>query len=157
VNRYAKDDVVLIYGRESVDQEDLRISVDRQLKKGRSYAAERWPGATVLTFRDDDISAAKSGVRRSGFDALLHELRARPKGRVVGVWSNEQSRLTRLGGTAWDDLRVVFHIAGLREVHTSLQGVIGIEPGNSLACRIYSVIDSEFAERTKVSRSWRCP
>ena len=104
----------------------------------------------MLTFRDDNISAGKPGVKRPGFDRMLHELRSRPKGRVVGVWANEQSRLTRLGETSWDDLRVIFNMAGLNEVHTGIQGIIGIRPGNSMAGRIYAVVDSEFSERTKV-------
>jgi DNA invertase Pin-like site-specific DNA recombinase len=147
---YTEDDVVLVYGRESRDPKDQRISVDRQLKKGCEYAARQWPGAIVLSFRDDDITGSKPEVVRPGFEKMLHELRRRPKGTVVGVWANEQSRLTRAGETGWDDLRVVLNMAGLNEVHTGIQGIIGIEPGNSLAGRLYAVIDSEFAERTKV-------
>jgi DNA invertase Pin-like site-specific DNA recombinase len=139
-----------VYGRASSDPDDLKISVDSQLKKGVRYAAEHWPDAEVHTFRDDDITAAEPGVIRPDFERMLRELRSYPKGSVVGIWANEQSRLTRLGETSWDDLRVILNMAGLVEVHTGLQGVIGIAPGNSLAGRIYAVVDSEFAERTKV-------
>lgn len=141
--------VVFIYGRASSDPDDLRISVDGQLKKGRRYAANTWPNAEVREFRDDNITAADKGVVRPDFERMLRELRLQPKG-TVAIWANEQSRLTRLGETSWEDLRVIFNMAGLTEVHTSLQGIVGIAPGNSLAGRLFAVIDSEFAERIKV-------
>src|SRR3954466_14966975 len=96
----------LVYGRASADPSDQRISVDRQVKLGTARALQLWPGAEVRVFRDDAIPAADPTVHRPGFAAFLAAIRSARKGEIVGVVVNEQSRLTRQGTGAWDELVV---------------------------------------------------
>jgi DNA invertase Pin-like site-specific DNA recombinase len=140
---------VLIYARASSDPDDKRISVDRQLKLCAKRAHELWPGAEVKTFRDDDLSAADPNVARPGYEAFVGELRSARKGEIVGIVVNEQSRLTRQGTGAWDDLVVTLSKAGITKVETLSAGTISVEPGNRLTGRLLAVIDAEEVERTK--------
>src|SRR5262245_40081780 len=139
----------LAYARASSDPDDQRISVDRQLKLCVAKGHELWPDAEARTFRDDDITAAKPGVVRPGFDAFLAAVRAAAPDELAGVIADAQSRLTRLGETGWDDLVVTFSLAGLTEVQTLKAGAVSVEPGNRLGGRIMAVIDAEEVERTK--------
>src|SRR4051812_1688478 len=103
----------LVYARASSDPKDQRISVDRQVKLATARGHDLWPDAEARVFRDDDVTAAKEGVRRPGFEAFCAAVRSARKGELVGVVVNEQSRLTRLGEVGWDDVVVMLTKAGL--------------------------------------------
>lgn len=138
----------IVYARASSDPKEQRISVDRALKLCSDRARELWPDADVVTFRDDDLTAADPDVYRPGFAAVLSEIRAARRGDLVGIVVTEQSRLTRQGTHAWDDLVITLTMAGLTKVDT-LSGPVSVEPGNRLSGRIIAVVDAEEVERTK--------
>ena len=81
--------------------------------------------------------------------AFLTAVRAARKGEIVGVVVNEQSRLTRQGTGAWDELVVTLTKAGVTKVETLRAGPVSVEPGNRLVGRILAVVDAEEVERTK--------
>lgn len=139
----------IVYGRASADPSDQRISVDRQIKLCTARAEELWPGAEVRVFRDDAITAADPNTYRPGFAAFLTAIRSARKGDIAGVVVNEQSRLTRQGTGAWDELVVTLTMAGVTKVETLRAGAVSVEPGNRLVGRILAVIDAEEVERTK--------
>jgi DNA invertase Pin-like site-specific DNA recombinase len=141
--------VALVYGRASADPSDQRISVDRQVKLGTARALDLWPDAEVRVFRDDAITAADPNVHRPGYAAFLAAVRAARKGEIAGVVVNEQSRLTRQGTGAWDELVVTLTKAGVTKVETLRAGPVSVEPGSRLVGRILAVVDAEEVERTK--------
>jgi DNA invertase Pin-like site-specific DNA recombinase len=138
----------LIYARASSDPSDQRISVDRQVKLCTARAEELWPSAEVRVFRDDGITAADPDVHRPGFAGFLEAVRIARKGAIAGVVVNEQSRLTRQGTGAWDELVVTLTRSGVTKVETLRAGPISVEPGSRLAGRILAVVDAEEVERT---------
>jgi len=138
---------VLIYGRASSDPKDLRISVDHQLTRGTRFATQHWPEAEVLTFRDDDLSAAKPGVVRPGFENFRHAVRTLPKGSIVTVVVNEQSRLTRLGERSWEDIVVLLGVAGVETVYSLKEGPISVKAGSRLIGKLLAAVHQETAER----------
>jgi DNA invertase Pin-like site-specific DNA recombinase len=140
----------LVYARASSDKSLQRISVDRQIKLCTARAADMWPDAAVRVFRDDAITAADPNVYRPGFADFLTAVRAARKGELAGVVTNEQSRLTRQGTGAWDDLVVTLTKAGITKVETLRSGPVSVEPGNRLVGRLLAVVDAEEVERTKV-------
>jgi DNA invertase Pin-like site-specific DNA recombinase len=141
--------LVLIYARASKDPKEQKISVDRQLKLCSERAQQLWPDAEIKPFRDDGITAADPGVHRPGFAGFLSEVRAARQGEIVGDVVNEQSRLTRQGNGAWDDLVVTLTKAGVTKVETLRAGPVSVEPGDRLVGRLLAVIDAEEVERTK--------
>jgi DNA invertase Pin-like site-specific DNA recombinase len=142
-------DTALVYARASADKSDLKISVDRQIKLCTARAADLWPAADVRVFRDDAITAADPRAYRPGFAAFLAAVRSARKGELVGIVTNEQSRLTRQGEGAWDELVVTLTRAGVTKVETLRNGPISVEPGNRLVGRMLAVVDAEEVERTK--------
>src|SRR5208282_2814077 len=104
--------------RASSDPKDQRISVDRQVKLCSARAADLWPDAQIRVFRDDAIKASDPSVHRPGFADFLTAIRTAKKGELAGVIANEQSRFTRLGTGAWDELAVALTRAGITEVQT---------------------------------------
>jgi DNA invertase Pin-like site-specific DNA recombinase len=144
-----KRPVALVYARASSDPSDQRISVDRQVKLCTARAETLWPDAEVRVHRDDGISGADPNAQRPGFAAFLLDVRTARKGELVGVVVNEQSRLTRQGAGAWDELVVTLSKAGVTDVQTLRAGPISVEPGNRLVGRMLAVIDAEEVERGK--------
>src|SRR5262245_18679812 len=108
----------LIYARASSDPNDQRISVDRQIKLCTARALDLWPTAEVRVFRDDAITGADPNVHWPGFADFLRAIRTARPGTIAGVVVNEQSRLTRQGEHAWDDLVVTLTKAGITKVET---------------------------------------
>ena len=139
----------LVYARFSNDKTDQKISVDRQVKLCTARAADLWPAAEVKVFRDDSISGSDPTAHRPGFEQFLGAVRSARKGEIVGVVVNEQSRLTRQGTNAWDDLVVTLTKAGITKVDTLRQGPISVQPGSRLVGRMLAVVDAEESERTK--------
>lgn len=70
-------------------------------------------------------------------------------GEIVGIVANEQSRLTRQGDGAWEQLVVTLTKAGVTKVETLRNGPISVEPGNRLVGRLLAVVDAEEVERTE--------
>lgn len=140
---------VIVYARASSDPKEQRISVDRALKLCTERAHDLWPGAEVRSFRDDAITAADPNVYRPGFAEMLGAVRAARRGELLGIVVTEQSRLTRQGTGAWDDLVVTLTKAGLTKVETLRGGPVSVEPGNRLVGRLLAVVDAEEVERTK--------
>jgi DNA invertase Pin-like site-specific DNA recombinase len=73
--------IAAIYARKSTDQAgagDKSESVERQLVRGRAYAATKgWKVADAHVYVDDGISGAEFGDRRPGLARLLNALRPR--------------------------------------------------------------------------------
>lgn len=137
---------VAIYTRASVDRDDRRISVDRQVERCEAYAADRFPGLPVLRFGDNNRSGSDASVDRPGYRALLAAIRA---GEVAQLVVHEQSRLTRIPAE-WDALLALLTRAGVVEVHTVLKGVVPAAPGARVLGRIMSVLDADESERVKL-------
>jgi DNA invertase Pin-like site-specific DNA recombinase len=138
----------LIYARASADKSDQKISVDRQIKLCTARAADLWPDVEIRSFRDDGVTAANPDVQRLGFDSFVSALRSAPKGSIVGVVVNEQSRLTRQPAQ-WNELVVTLSKAGVTKVETLRAGPISVEAGNRLVGGILALVDAEEVERTK--------
>lgn len=49
---------VALYARISRDPAEQRVGVDDQLRRLTAYAAATWPGAEVVAWDDNDITAA---------------------------------------------------------------------------------------------------
>jgi DNA invertase Pin-like site-specific DNA recombinase len=141
--------VALVYARASNDPTDQRISVDRQVKLCSARAQQLWPDAEVRVHRDDGRSAADPNVQRPGYASFLADVRSARTDELAGIVVNEQSRLTRQGNSAWDELVVTLTKAGITQIETLRSGPISVEPGNRLVGRILAVIDAEEVERTK--------
>jgi DNA invertase Pin-like site-specific DNA recombinase len=138
---------VLIYARASSDPKDLKVSVDHQIVRGERYTAEHWPTAKVLVFRDDDLSAAKPGVVRKGFNDFRQAVLTLPKGSIVGIVVNEQSRLTRLGERSWEEIIGLLTVAGVATVHSLKEGQISVQEGSQLVGNLLASIHQDTAAR----------
>ena len=114
--------VVAVYCRISIDKSGRREGVEAQERWGREYAAERWPGAVVRVFVDNNLSAARDD-RRPGYEALRAAVRA---GEITHVWTVEQSRLERRKAP-WFELAAELIAAGIDEVHTRRDGLVRLD------------------------------
>ena len=137
---------VAIYARASLDRQEKRISVDRQVARCRDLAAERFPGQPVTVFEDNNLSGSDPEVHRPGYAALLAAIR---QDAVSNLVVHEQSRLTRQPAI-WDELVVTLTRAGIDQVATVQQGVIPVAPGGRLLGRILAVVDAEESERIRL-------
>jgi DNA invertase Pin-like site-specific DNA recombinase len=137
---------VAIYARASLDRDEQRISVDRQIARCQELACERFPGHAVAVFEDNNLSGSNPEVHRPGLEALLAAVR---RNEVHEIVVHEQSRLTRQPAQ-WDELVVALTRAGIDQVHTVQQGVIPVAPGGRLLGRILAVVDAEESERIKL-------
>lgn len=136
--------VVAIITRKS-SRDEHKVSVMRQEAMGREWAEAFRPGVPVEVFEDN----ATSGVvmDRPGWVAFTQAVKA---GVITDVWTYEQSRLTRAGGGAWDDVCALLSAAGIREVHTTRQGAISVVEGDRVHGRINSVMDQHEREVLRV-------
>jgi DNA invertase Pin-like site-specific DNA recombinase len=135
---------IAIYARASIDREDKRVSVERQVARCNALVEERFGDTEVRTFVDNDLSGAKPGVVRPGYDDLLDAVR---RGDVTELVCHEQSRLTRQPAQ-WEDLIVTLTKAGIERVYTVQSGTIEIG-GSKLISRIMAAVDAEEAERIR--------
>jgi DNA invertase Pin-like site-specific DNA recombinase len=136
---------IAIYARASRDQEDKRISVERQIERCRRLADELYPGQTVRTYSDNNISGADPDAERPQFEEMVAAIR---RGEIAHVVTHEQSRLTRRPGQ-WDELVVTLTRAGIDKIHTVQQGPVTVGNGSRLVGRIMAAVDAEEVERTK--------
>ena len=137
---------VAIYARASKDKSELRISVERQIARGRKLAEDLFLGVPIEVYCDNDLSGADPDVDRPDYNRLVADIR---RGVVIEIITLAQARITRQT-SQWDDLVVTLTKAGIGKVYTLQSGIISVEPGNRLVGRIMSVIDAEEVERTKV-------
>jgi len=80
-----------VYARISQDRTGLSIGVDDQIQQCRQHAERLgWPGPRV--YSDNDISAAKRGARRPGFEQLLVDI---ADGQVDALICRHLDRLLR--------------------------------------------------------------
>jgi DNA invertase Pin-like site-specific DNA recombinase len=137
---------VAIYARASLDRDEKRISVDRQVARCEQLVAERFSNQPTKVFVDNSLSGSDPELHRPGYEALLAAIRTDQVGQVV---VHEQSRLTRLPAV-WDELVVALTRAGIEQVHTVQQGTIPVAPGGRLLGRILAVVDAEESERIRL-------
>lgn len=126
-------------------RDEQQVSIGRQEKLGRAWAKANRPGVPVAVFSDN--ATPGTDMERPGWVAFTTAVRA---GQVDDVWAYEQSRLTRAGATTWDEVCVLLWAAGIEQLHTHVQGSIGVVEGNRLQGRILAVVDQEERERVKV-------
>jgi DNA invertase Pin-like site-specific DNA recombinase len=138
---------VFVYARASLDRKETQIAVDKQIANGHKIAGDLYRGLPVRVYKDNNRSGSNPEVVREEYDDMIAAIR---RGECLALIAHEQSRLTRKGSTDWDNLVVILNRAGLKEIHTHLQGTISIELGNRLAGRLMAVIDQEEIERLKV-------
>jgi DNA invertase Pin-like site-specific DNA recombinase len=93
--------------------------IEDQEKWGREYAARTWPDVPVVTYTDNDISAAGDD-HRPGYELLRKAIGA---GQVAGLWAKEQSRLERKE-VEWFGFAAFAADNGLYTVHTLHEGVV---------------------------------
>jgi DNA invertase Pin-like site-specific DNA recombinase len=137
--------VIGIYARASRDKDDKRISVDRQVERCTKLAGERWPGAPVRVYVDNEISGADPDAVRPDYNRIIDDIR---RGDLDEIVTHEQSRLTRQP-TQWEELVVTLTRAGISTVWTAQSGAVPVDAGNRLLGRIMAVIDAEEVERIK--------
>lgn len=125
-------------------RDEAKVSVTRQEALGREWAQQNRPGHPVLVFTDEMTGAR---MDRPGWQEFV---RAVQQGRVSHVWGYEQSRLTRAGTVAWDDVCELLWNAGIPEVHTQRQGIIRVVEGDRLHGFINAVMDRHEREVIKV-------
>jgi len=113
---------IALYLQISQDKTGRAEGVEAQEKWGREYAAATWPGAPVLVFCDNDLSAARDDVVRPAYEALRQAVR---DGQVAHVWAVEQSRLERRE-VQWFELAAEFTAAGITELHTRREGIVRV-------------------------------
>jgi DNA invertase Pin-like site-specific DNA recombinase len=139
------DQFVFIYARASLDRQEQRISVDRQIARCERLADDLYSGVPVRVYQDNDRSASDPDVVRDEYQRMLAGIR---RGECLALVAHEQSRLTRQT-REWDELVVTLTRAEITKVHTKQQGTIGVEVGNRLVGRIMNVIDAEESERIR--------
>lgn len=110
-----------LYCRLSPRPDGTYEGVDAQERWGRAYAARVWPEVPVEVFADAGLSAARDDVR-PGYDRFREWVRA---GRLVHVWTVEQSRLERRE-VQWFELAAEFDAAGIVELHTDRDGIVRV-------------------------------
>lgn len=133
-----------IYARISRDAEGRAEGTAAQVKKATELAEELWPDEPIVTFVDDNITAADPKVERPAYTELVRAVR---RGEVQHLVAAEQSRLTRQP-SEWEDLTVTLAKAGIAEVHTYRNGTVAVQ-GSKLLGRILSAVDAEEVERVK--------
>ncbi|MEN3307083.1 MAG: site-specific recombinase, partial [Micromonosporaceae bacterium] len=74
---------VAIYARLSPRPDGSYEGVPAQVKAGRAYAAQAWPGMAVKPFSDKGISAA-NGDHRPQYEALREAV---ARGEVAHLWA----------------------------------------------------------------------
>lgn len=138
-----------VYLRLSVNKDGKKESVPTQRKFATRLVEATWPGATVVEFVDDGITASDPNVIRPGFAALLDAIR---RGQVSAVVAAEQSRITRQtdGEQGWEQFRTVCELAGISELHTWREGVIGLAAGQGTVGSIMAVVRKEESAITKL-------
>lgn len=134
-----------IYARISRDAEGHAEGTAAQVKKGTKLATDLWPDEPIVTFVDDNITAADPKVERPAFNEMIAAVR---RGEIRHVVAAEQSRLTRQP-SEWEDLTVTLAKAGIVEVQTYRQGAVAVA-GSKLSGRIMAIVDAEEIERLKV-------
>lgn len=127
-------------------RDEAQVSVTRQEKLGREWAAREHPGVPVLVFSDNAVSGVK--MDREGWQAFVDAVR---RGAVDVVWAYEQSRLTRAGSATWDEVCFMLTAAGVAVLNTHTQGSIGVAEGQRLAGRMQAVVDQEYRERARIN------
>lgn len=112
---------VALYCRLSPRPDGSYEGVDLQVKWGRDYAAQAWPGVPVVVFADAGISAA-NGDHRPRFEALRAAI---GRGEVAQLWTVEQTRLERTE-VGWFRLAAELDAAGVIELHTNRDGIVRV-------------------------------
>lgn len=125
-------------------KDEQKVSLSRQEAMGRQEAQRLFPGLPVAVYADE-----KSGVdmERAGWLRFASDVRS---GAVAGVWCYEQSRLTRAGVAAWDEICVMLWKAGITEVHTHRQGAISVAKGNRIVGGVLALVDREERDRAQL-------
>src|SRR4051812_19438068 len=126
--------VALVLRKSTKDEQ--AVSVGRQEKLGREWAAAQLPDAEVLVYSDNAVSGAD--MTRSEWTRFTEDVRG---GRVTNVWCYEQSRITRAGLTSWDEVAVMLATAGIAEIATHNQGMISVLEGNRFYGRLHALLD----------------
>lgn len=109
--------------RISDDKTGRAESVEDQERWGRGYSAETFPGLPVVVYSDNDITAAKDGVVRPGFERLRQAIRDGQCVQVVATW---QSRTTRLE-KEWFEFAAEMMAAGITKLHTRHDGIVDVD------------------------------
>ena len=134
---------IAIYARISKDRAGRAEGVKEQERLGREYVKETWgPRVPVAVFADNDLSAADENVYRPAFEELRQAIR---RGEIGGLWSVEQSRLTRRE-IEWFGFVADLVSAGIEEVHTRRNGVV--QAGAAMA-GINAVLSADEARNIK--------
>ena len=138
-------EVIALYCRISIDRSGRREGVEAQERWGREYAAERWPGAAVRVFVDNNLSAARDD-RRPGYEALRAAVRA---GEITQVWAVEQSRLERRKAP-WFELAAELIAAGIDEVRTRRDGLVRLDDiGSDVRAIVNARYVAELKQKTR--------
>jgi DNA invertase Pin-like site-specific DNA recombinase len=136
------DETVAVYCRISRDRAGRAEGVEAQEGWGRDYAAQKWPGAEVLVFKDNDL---RSDDDRPGLADLRDAVAA---GRVTAVWTVEQSRLHR-DEVAWFGLASELLDAGINEVHTNRDGVVSLDEVGGIRAVLSAAEKRKLRRRTR--------
>lgn len=129
-----------IYARLSPKPNGKYEGVDDQIKWGKTYASNMWPGEPVEVFAERGISGAADDGDRPEYVRFREWVRA---GKLTHVWAVEQSRLTR-DEIGWFHLRADLLGGDITEVHTNRDGTVRVEDATS---GIKAVLNAEERRR----------
>jgi DNA invertase Pin-like site-specific DNA recombinase len=136
-----------LYARLSVNPDGTKDSVATQLAAGRDYIANRWPGATIVEFSDDGISASKEDTIRPDYERMLAVIKA---GEVDGVVSRWQARISRNEET-WPRFKRICLKAGIDTLHTWLEGDIALGAAQSLGGDVGNLMNARQSKLTQAA------
>lgn len=140
-----------VYARISLDRHDGE-GVARQLADCRELASERWPGAEIVEYVDNDISAFRAN-RRPAYERLLADLHAKRLGDVVAYHPDRLYRQLADLESLIDAVQ-----AAAAEVATVRAGDVDLSTASGrMVARILGAVSRQESERIgeRVSRAKR--
>jgi site-specific DNA recombinase len=126
-----------LYARLSSNPDGTKDSVATQIRQGTKFINARWPGREIRVFSDDGINASDDTVYRPDYERMLEAI---ANGEVGGVTTRWQARISRTGGI-WNRYKRVCRKAGIGELHTWLEGDIGLAPGRAVAGDVTNLLN----------------
>jgi DNA invertase Pin-like site-specific DNA recombinase len=136
-----------LYARLSVNPDGTKDSVATQLAAGRDYIANRWPGAVIVEFFDDGISASKEDTIRPDYEKMLAAIKA---GEVDAVVSRWQARISR-NEEIWPRFKRICLAAGIDVLNTWLEGDIPLGAAQSLGGDVGNLMNARQAKLTQAA------
>lgn len=138
---------IALYVRFSVNPDGTNDSTTTQIKVGKAWCNDRWPGRKVIVYEDDGITASREDVVRPEFERMLADIEAGKVGDVAARW---QARISRSELT-WPRFKDVCLGVGIETLSTWIEGDIAMAPGKSLGGDVGNLMHSHTSAAMKVA------